>query len=133
MIIAHSNVSLTDFVLILVAIGYVTMLLKDWRPIKSLRAENKELRSDCERIQGELEQERRKYTDLEHRYDELKKTRDISVAIESITNLIASATKQMESEHLRLVDSMREIEKGLASNTTALTALAARLHAEATT
>jgi L-lactate permease len=45
---AAFGLSLPDLAAAALALGYVVSLVKDWRPIRTLRAENRELRSLCE-------------------------------------------------------------------------------------
>jgi L-lactate permease len=45
---AAFGLSLPDLAVAALALGYVVSLVKDWRPIRTLRAENRELRTLCE-------------------------------------------------------------------------------------
>jgi predicted RNase H-like nuclease (RuvC/YqgF family) len=46
MILAYlSKLNITDYIIMVGVLSYVVTLLKDWRPIRALRSENRELRS----------------------------------------------------------------------------------------
>jgi biopolymer transport protein ExbB/TolQ len=122
-----------DFALLLVALAYVVSLVRDWRPIRALRDENKDLRTAFTELQ-------RKYDDLEKRYIAIEKSRDFQAAFEPLARAIDQARADSSHEHERRLTAFSaleerseqawtEITRGLAANTSALGALAAGINA----
>jgi len=123
----------TTVVLLFVALGYVVSLVRDWRPIRTLRQENADLRAALADLQS-------KYDDLEKRYATIEKSRDFQSAFEPLARAIDKARTDSSQEHAKLLDAFAaherseeqawtEITRGLAANTSALAALAAGINA----
>jgi biopolymer transport protein ExbB/TolQ len=127
------HLSSGTYALIFIAIAYIVSLVRDWRPIRTLRDENKELRRELNKLQA-------KYADLEKKYDELGKSRDFQAAFEPIIRSIDQARDAASHEHKDLhaafvqheqreAQAWSEITRGLAANTSVLAALAAGINA----
>lgn len=125
------EVGITDVVVIFAAITYVVSVMKDWRPIRTLRRENADLRS----MLTELE---RKYEDLSKRYELLEKTRDFQASLAPVATLVEHGLTVSTEERKRIMDAIeqheqretkawREITAGLGANTRVLEHLAAGL------
>lgn len=128
--------SLTDYALLLIGLAYVVSLLRDWRPIRSLRSENRDLR-------GALEQSDRRCAALETRCAELEgkcaaleKSRDFQTSFAEVVRAIDQARADTTHEHEKLlgaldgiVHELGELGKGIAQNTAATAALAAGINA----
>lgn len=126
----------TSLVVLFIALGYVVSLVRDWRPIRTLRQENSDLRASLADLQ-------RKYTELEQKYTAIEKSRDFQSAFEPLARAIDKAHTESLAEHERLLAAFMdherreekawtEITRGLAANTSALGALAAGINAGVT-
>lgn len=84
--------NLYDYIPVFLAIAYLVSLLRDWRPIRSLREENRELRRQVDE-QGEKYNElERQHRELEVKYQALEKSRDFEKAFEPLARAITEHT-----------------------------------------
>jgi hypothetical protein len=104
-----SGLSFSEAALVIAGIGYVVSLAKDWRPVKTLRAENRELR---ELLTGAQQ----KITDLEGKVKLLEGATDLSV---------------LQAEHKRIAETLDHVgvvldrlDGAVRSNTAAIEAVA---------
>jgi phage shock protein A len=130
------HVGASEIVLFFLGLAYVVSLVRDYRPIRALREENRDLRVAL----GELQ---RKYDELEKKYVTLEKSRDFQSAFEPLSRAIDKARSDGSHEHEKLLTAFSEherreeqawaeITRGLAANTAALGALAAGINAGVT-
>jgi uncharacterized protein YlxW (UPF0749 family) len=80
---------------LLAAAGYLTSLWRDWRPMKAMRAENKELREDLNTANGKIR-------DLEVKVEDLEKRTDLT-ALQKETAAMAAAMARV-AKHLDHLD-----------------------------
>lgn len=131
-----AHLSVGDDALIIAVVAYVVSIVRDWRPIRALREENRDLRAT-------LEQQEQRYNALEHRYSELErkcafleKSRDFGTAFEPLSRAIDQARADSTHEHEKILGALEavvgqlgELAKGLASNSAVTAALAAGINA----
>lgn len=72
------GLTLVEVAVIVAAVGYVTSLVKDWRPMRTLRAENIDLRATLEGLQKRLDGAETKIAEQKDEIDRLKKATDLS-------------------------------------------------------
>lgn len=63
------GLSIAELALIVGALAYVTSILRDWRPLRSMRAENRELRTDLNSAYGRIEELESEVKDLKSATD----------------------------------------------------------------
>lgn len=128
-----THVGASEIVLVFIGLAYVVSLVRDWRPIRTLRQENSDLRTALTELQ-------RKYDDLEKRHLMLEKSRDFQAAFEPLARAIDQMRADSGQEHEKLLTAFAdheqreagawsEITRSLAANTSALAALAAGINA----
>ena len=129
-----------DWVPVFLVAAYVVSLVRDWRPIRSLRDENRDLRASLEEHSKRYDALEKKYDELAGKYAALEKSRDFSSAFQPLSVAIDRSRKDANSEHERMlsvIDSLErrseeawaEIARGLAANTAVISTLAAGIHA----
>jgi hypothetical protein len=129
-----------DWVPVFLVVAYIVSLVRDWRPIRSLRDENRDLRSALDEQSKRYDALERKYEDLAAKYATLEKSRDFSSAFQPLAAAIDRSRVDATSEHekmLAAIDSLErrseeawsEIARGLAANTAVISTLAAGIHA----
>lgn len=134
------NSNATGIALLFVALAYAISLLRNWRPIRALRDENSDLRATITQLQQANHELDRKYTELEHKYQTLEKSRDFQTAFDGALRAIDQTRSDSSHEHERMLVALNaleerseqawtEISRGLAANTSALAALAAGINA----
>ena len=69
---APVEVTLPNIALFAVAVAYAISLIKDWRPIRTLRAENRQLRDDLSAAETKI-------SDLEGEVRKLQRATDLTV------------------------------------------------------
>ena len=69
---APVEVTLPNIALFAVAVAYAISLIKDWRPIRTLRAENRQLREDLSAAETKI-------SDLEGEVRKLQRATDLTV------------------------------------------------------
>ena len=129
-----------DWVPVFLVAAYIVSLVRDWRPIRSLRDENRALRAA-------LDEQTKRYNALEKKFDELagkhavlEKSRDFAAAFEPLAHAIERSRKDANSEHERMLkaidgidrrseEAWAEIARGLAANTAVISTLAAGINA----
>lgn len=84
------GMSLGELAIIAVAVGYVASLARDWRPMRSLREENRGLRED-------LDAANRKIQTLEAKVDELEGRTDLTRIAEAM-QLVVTELRQLSSD-----------------------------------
>ena len=77
------------------AAAYVMSLIRDWRPMKAMRQENKELRTD-------LDEARAKIHDLELKVEDLEKRTDLTALQKD--NAKVAVTLERIAKHLDRLD-----------------------------
>lgn len=121
-VVKSPHISIQDYALLLVAVAYTASLIRDFRPIRALRSENAELR-------GELEKKDKEMAEKTRQFEVLEGSRDFKAAFNESLRALADARLESSAEHTKIVDGLTAVERGLAANTAALSALAAGIHA----
>lgn len=129
-----------DWVPVFLVVAYIVSLVRDWRPIRSLRDENRDLRSA-------LDEQTKRYNALEKKFDELaakyallEKSRDFASAFDPLSAAIDRSRKDAHAEHEKMLsvldgverrseEAFAEITRGLAANTAVISTLAAGINA----
>ena len=129
-----------DWVPVFLVAAYIVSLVRDWRPIRSLRDENRDLRATLEEQSKRFASLEKKYDELSSKYAALEKSRDFSAAFEPLAHAIDKTRADANSEHVRMLaalDSLErrseeawaEIARGLSANTAVISTLAAGINA----
>lgn len=129
-----------DWVPVFLVAAYVVSLVRDWRPIRSLRDENRDLRASLEEQSKRYDALEKKYDDLAGKYAVLEKSRDFASAFEPLSHAIERSRKDANAEHERMLSAIDAIERrseeawgeitrGLAANTAVISTLAAGINA----
>jgi len=129
-----------DWVPVFLVAAYIVSLVRDWRPIRSLRDENRDLRATLDEQGKRFAALEKKYDELSSKYAALEKSRDFSAAFEPLSRSIEKSRTDANSEHVRMLaalDSLErrseeawaEIARGLAANTAVISTLAAGINA----
>lgn len=129
-----------DWVPVFLVAAYIVSLVRDWRPIRSLRDENRDLRATVEAQSKRYDALEKKYDDLAGKYAALEKSRDFSSAFEPLSHAIEQSRKDANAEHERMLaaidaierrseEAWSEITRGLAANTAVISTLAAGINA----
>lgn len=129
-----------DWVPVFLVAAYIVSLVRDWRPIRSLREENRDLRSSLEEQSKRYDALEKKYDDLAGKYAVLEKSRDFSSAFQPLAAAIDRARHDSNTEHERMLavidglerrseEAWAEIARGLAANTAVISTLAAGINA----
>lgn len=103
------GLSVAEVAALCIGAAYAMSLVRDWRPMKAMRQENKDLRAD-------LNTANRKIHDLEVKVDDLEKRTDLS----SLQKETAAMAKAME----RVAKHLDHLDHSVKANTAA-TALVA--------
>lgn len=106
---AAFGLSFPDLVIGAAAIGYVVSLIKDWRPIRTLRTENRDLRQELEKAQKTIADDGKKIEALEAKVADLEKKTDYEVYAE-----------RSARDHKAILDAVNEQTRQLHANTVAL-------------
>lgn len=129
-----------DWVPVFLVVAYVVSLVRDWRPIRSLRDENRDLRASLEEQTKRFNALEKKYEELAGKYAALEKSRDFTAAFQPLSAAIDRSRADANTEHekmLAALDSLErrneeawaEIARGLAANTAVISTLAAGINA----
>lgn len=129
-----------DYVPLFLVAAYVVSLIRDWRPIRSLRDENRDLRATLDEQTKRFAALEKKYDELASKYALLEKSRDFSAAFEPLAHAIERSRQDANTEHekmLAAIDGMErrseeawaELTRGLAANTAVISTLAAGINA----
>lgn len=105
------GLSVGELAIFVGVIAYVASLLRDWRPVKALRAENRDLRELYERAQTRI-------GELEREVKELQRATNLSI-------LHDGQTKTVEALQA-IVDEVRALDMSVKANTAAVEVLAKR-------
>jgi biopolymer transport protein ExbB/TolQ len=137
-----SHISVGDFAFVLIAAAYILSIIRDWRPARTLRDENREVRAEREKLQHQYDELLKKYNEIEARCAQLEKSRDFHEAFQESLRAIDQARADASHEHERIlnaIEAKQEAEKKaweqltqtLAAVSTGVTALAAGINAGA--
>ena len=129
-----------DWVPVFLVAAYIVSLVRDWRPIRSLRDENRDLRSALDEQTKRYNVLEKKFDDLASKYALLEKSRDFASAFEPLSRAIDQSRKDANAEHERMLaaidgidrrseEAWSEIARGLAANTAVISTLAAGINA----
>ena len=129
-----------DWVPVFLVVAYVVSLVRDWRPIRSLRDENRDLRASLEEQSKRFAALETKYDELSRKYAALEKSRDFSSAFQPLSAAIDRSRADANAEHEKMLaaidvlerrseEAFTEISRGLAANTAVISTLAAGIHA----
>lgn len=129
-----------DWIPVFLVAAYVVSLVRDWRPIRSLRDENRDLRATVEAQSKRYDALEKKYDELAGKYASLEKSRDFSSAFEPLSHAIDRLRVDANSEHEKMLaaidglerrseEAFAEITRGLAANTAVISTLAAGINA----
>lgn len=129
-----------DWVPVFLVAAYIVSLVRDWRPIRSLRDENRDLRAALDEQSKRYDALERKYDELAGKYAALEKSRDFSSAFEPLSHAIDRSRKDANAEHEKMLavldgferrseEAFAEITRGLAANTAVISTLAAGINA----
>lgn len=135
------EVGITDVIVITGVVAYIASQVRDFRPIRTLRRENADLRAMHDALEGKYNELSRRYDDLAHRYGLLEKSRDFQASLAplaaSIEHAFEISTQErgrilamVEQHETREQEAWKEITSGLASLTSVLTAVATTLDDE---
>ena len=94
--------SISEVVIIGIGVGYVVSLVRDWRPMKALRQENRDLRDD-------LDAANKKIADLETEVGNLKKATDLTALHQGQTATVDALRA--------LVDEVKLLDSSMHQNT----------------
>jgi len=136
-----THFSLADVALGLLALGYLVTLIKDYRPIKALRAENIELRKTFADLQDRYNETTAQLADALKKIEVLEQKTDFSANFSVVHELIKSGTERMLHDHEKILSAITEhgreekevwveVNRGLAANTAVLSTLSAGLTAQ---
>lgn len=89
------GLGLPEIGILVIGVGYVASLVRDWRPMKALRQENKDLRHDLNLANGKIH-------DLEIKVEDLEKRTDLT-ALQKETAAMAAAMVRV-AKHLDHLD-----------------------------
>lgn len=98
------GLSIAECIALAAALAYVASLIRDWRPMKALRAENRELRND-------LDEARVKIHDLEVKVEDLEKRTDLTSLREEHAKVVATLE--------RVVTHLDRLDHAVKANTAA--------------
>lgn len=129
-----------DWVPVFLVVAYIVSLVRDWRPIRSLRDENRDLRAALDEQSKRFAALETKYEELARKYALLEKSRDFTTAFEPLARAIEKSREDANSEHVRMLaaldtlernseEAWAEIARGLAANTAVISTLAAGINA----
>jgi uncharacterized protein YlxW (UPF0749 family) len=103
------GLSVPEIIAVIAAIAYITSLLRDWRPMKALRNENRDLRDDLTRAQVRID-------DLENEVDTWKKRTDLSI--------LQKEQREIAAVLDRLVKHLDRLDGSVKANTAAVELIA---------
>ena len=112
--IGQIPLNIPNLALVAIGIAYAVSLAKDWRPIRTLRAENRDLREALQLAQGEIDKCRTKIGDLESQIATLKTATDLSV--------LQSEHKEIAGILGRVVARLDSLDHALRANTETIAA-----------
>lgn len=129
-----------DWIPVFLVVAYIVSLVRDWRPIRSLREENRDLRSALDEQSKRYDALERKYEDLASKYALLEKSRDFKSAFDPLAQALDKHREAANAEHTRMLaaldaierhseEAWAEIARGLAANTAVISTLAAGINA----
>ena len=110
------GLTIPDLIALGLGVGYVISLVKDWRPIKSLRAENRELRQLCEAAERKNSESEKKIAALEAQVLVLQNATDLTV--------LQREHKQIADTLERVVDTLSSLDGAVKANTAAVELIA---------
>lgn len=107
------GLSVTEFAALLIGAGYVISLARDWRPVRTLRSENRELREAAEAAAKKTALLETKVKTLEHATD---------------LTVLQREHQQFAETMQRVVETLDRLDSAVRANTTAVEALARDSH-----
>lgn len=129
-----AHLTIGDFGFLLIGVAYLISIVRDWRPVRQLREENRELRA-------ERDDDRKKLEAQEQRIKTLEESRDVARALVPLERALDQARSDMSHEHEKIIlhldalskgveTGITELVKGLSGNTAVTATLAAGINAE---
>ena len=123
-------------------LGYLVLQVKDFRPVRQLRQENHELRTQYDDLSQKFDDLKRHYDELEHRYVALEKSRDFQASFDLSIRAIDEARASAATEHAGLMTALEKhgeeelkawmaLQREMAANTAVLSTMAAGIYAGA--
>lgn len=116
------GLTLLELAAIAAAIGYMTSLVKDWRPMRALRAENVDLRTTLDGLQRRLDAAEEKIGSQREEIERLKKATDLSI---------------LQAENAQILSTLNKVAADLAghdvilaANTSAIVLLTGKLNGQ---
>lgn len=117
------GLTLSETAFLFVAAGYVASLVRDWRPMKSLREENRDLRNDLNRASARIAELEAARGDLEHQIKDLERATDYSSLQKS--QKVLQENQQRIADTLKTVaDALSGLESAVRANTTSVEVIA---------